>query len=249
MLLDRFFNRKNAVSTDHFCRSFYDSFVFLEVADGRQVRQALWDNIRGPLMNADIAPMKADRILFANEMTALELEVFGLAWMHHFTLEEHAGQEEDYIFAEIVFAKRYLEHHGFRGIWKAMLAYADAVDQALLHERVAAVDRDFAPLISFGHVASEAISTGAAQKDIRTRARENWSECIGIECSSHLSKRISTRDDWGGRPIVIFLAHALARRLLWDIGLESQAFVALEAIINRLYNDSKATIESVNIQV
>ena len=78
----------------------------------------------------------------------------GLAWMHHFTLEQYQGEEEDYTLGEIVFSKGYCEEKGQVEIWNIMSYYNEAIASAMLHPPMAAVNRDFGPLTSLEDAAS-----------------------------------------------------------------------------------------------
>ena len=249
MFLNKLLNRRKTLSVEEFCQSFYDSFVFLPTAEGRRVHRTLWDKVLDSLMSTEDSSIGPDHTLFGDELTAVQLEAFGLAWMHNFRLEKYAGSEEQYILPEIVFTKRYLEQYALQGIWAAMGAYNEAVGEAILHPRIEAADRVATPLISLEDQARFAAERRRFQKDLMVGAMEKWSQVIGSDCASHLLKRTSTRHDWGGRPIAIFLALALIKRLRWGIGLESEVFMGIEAVINRLYNDSKAAIESVILHV
>jgi hypothetical protein len=247
MFLEKLFHRTIGIPVDQFCEFFYDSSFFPVNGDTREVHQALWGSILGSFVEAGGVPAQTDRIAFANELTAVALEVFGLAWMHHFMSDEYTEEARDYVCAEIVSTQRYLERYGLQDVWKAMAAYNDAVDEAMLHPQTGAVDRDFAPFLSFGSVGLTTMTTGRKLRSVQTEAMQKWSTCIGTECSNRVSKRMSKRDDWGGRPIARCLALAVARRLQWGIGLESKVLIGLEAMIDRLYNDSKAAIESATL--
>ncbi len=162
--------------------------------------------------------------------------------------EPYAGKEEEFLLIEIAFTKRYLERHAFIDIWRAMGTYNNAVGEAALHPRIEAVDRAAAPLVSLEGVVPVAVGHSDCVRTIMDSAVAKWSSVVGPECASRLSKRTGTREDWGARPIAILLALGLIERLSWKIGLGSQIFKGVEAIINRLYNDSKAVIESVTLR-
>jgi hypothetical protein len=252
MLFNRLFRSKDGVPVEALCQIVYDSFFRQDDGHTARTRQDLWDSILDSLIKTDGVLIKTDRVAFTNELTAAALEVFGLAWMHHFMSEEFAERQTAYVCAEIAFTKRYLERYAFQHIWKAMGAYNDAADKALSYLPVSAVDRDFAPLLSFGSVASTAIGAGRRRNmmvmAMTTAIMEEHPGQMETEVANHVSKRTSTRDDWGRHPIALFLALTITRRLQWTVEVESQVLAGLTAVIDRLYNDSKAAIESVTLR-
>jgi hypothetical protein len=231
-----------------FCRVFYESYIFPPVTDGLDVRHAFWDKVFDSVVTADQSFSGIDRSVFRREMTALQLELFGLVWMHHFRLEQYWGAEEKYILAEIAFTKNYMEENGQIEIWNTMSAYNETIASAMLHPRAKAVDRAFEPLISLATSLSLVVTQRETDESIRAQGKEQWGKSVGSDCANRVVNRTSTRDDWGGRPIPIMLTMTLAERLGWKTDLKAVGFACLEGFLNRLYNDSKAAIEAVKLQ-
>ena len=96
-----FFEPKPKVSAEDFCKEFYDSQVFEAVIGGVNVVPQFWDAVRQELEAADPSVAKNDQALFQEELTALRMELFALAWMHKF-------KKDHYTIPQSIFAKRYL---------------------------------------------------------------------------------------------------------------------------------------------
>lgn len=244
----RFYRHKPMMTVDEFCRVFYETYIFVAATDGHDVRLRFWDKVFDSVVKADQSFSGIDRTVFRREMTALQLELFGLAWMHHFRLEQYWGAEEKYTLAEIAFTKNYMEENGHIEIWNTMSAYNETIAAAMLHPRTEAVDRDFEPLISLASSLSLVVTHRKFEESIKAQMKEEWGKSVGSDCATRLVNRVSTRDDWGGCPILIMLTMTLVERLGWKTDFKSVGFAGLEAFLNRLYNDSKAAIEGVKLR-
>jgi len=140
---------KPKMSINEFCEMLYDNYIFLSTDDYPEDAYLIfWREIFDSIVKADSTFQHIDFDIFTREMTALQVELFGLAWMHHFRLERYHGLEEKYTLGEIVFTKSYMEHNGYGDIWNIMSYYNKTIADALLHPCMMAIDRAFSPLVA-----------------------------------------------------------------------------------------------------
>jgi hypothetical protein len=111
-------SRKPKVSVEEFCQWYFDTTLFNEDA-----QTGLFDHVLNFVAEADQSFAAIDKTLFKHEMTALYMELFGLAWDCHY------GKLE-YILPAVVCTKNYLEQKGQLEIWNTMLAYNHAIAQS-----------------------------------------------------------------------------------------------------------------------
>jgi hypothetical protein len=179
-----------------------------------------------------------DPTVFKWEMTALRIELFGLALMHHLQLEEHCLRE-------IVFTNSYLGQNGQLEIWDIMYEYNKTIARAMELPSREPVRRYFTPLAS-----EEAIQKGRLgfMHDLRVDLSDKWAKAgVVPECSARVANRVSTRDTWSNRSGIEMLTDSLVQRL--GCQLNTEALFRLRAVIFGLYNGAKEAIESVNLQV
>ncbi len=119
------FSRKPSISIEAFCQDFYDRFFDPKIA-GVDATLVFFDTAFDHVAEADRLFAKVDRVLFSREMTALRIELFGLAWMHYFK----AKKLDKYSLREISFTKKYLESTGKIEIWDIMLFYNKAIAES-----------------------------------------------------------------------------------------------------------------------
>jgi hypothetical protein len=132
------FSRKPKISIYEFCREFYDTQIFHAMIGGIDAWSAFLETVFNSVVEADQSFAVIDQAVFQREMTALRMELFGLAWSHKFErLEFTLGQSS--------YTQRYLEENGRLDIWDIMGEYNKAIAQSTeLSDRWAKVRDEWA---------------------------------------------------------------------------------------------------------
>lgn len=187
------------MSINEFCEMLYDGYIFLSTDDYPEDAYLIfWREIFDSIVKADNTFQYIDFDIFTQEMTALQVELFGLAWMHHFRLERYHGLEEKYTLGEIVFTKNYMEHNGYGDIWSIMSYYNKTIADALLHLCIQAFDRAFSPLVAVIDEIPCYIIDRKYDKKFRhdiANIDHYWRKEVSLECATRVVNRISTRED------------------------------------------------------
>jgi hypothetical protein len=230
------------INVEQFCGKLYDNCVFFSAHENsKENQQAYWGFIYLSIKAISNKFQHIELDAFSREMTALQYELFGLAWMHHSSSEKRAFEEKTSL-DEIVFTKNYMEQHGYREIWDIMSYYNKTIADALLHPSIKAKDRPFPSLIAIDDEMSYCITHQNFIKKLRKDGIDKWKEKVGLDCATHVANRISFPDDWGGCPIALMLTMAFAERLEWKVDLRAEGFAGFEQLIDRIYNDLKREI-------
>lgn len=109
---------KVKTSVEDFCRQFYNSQIFCE--DGVST---FWQNTLNSIAEADPSLVKVDYDLFQQEITALQMELFGLIWTCSFN-----GRDK-LLWSQITFTKTYLEQNGYQDVWDIMAVYNKEISE------------------------------------------------------------------------------------------------------------------------
>ena len=229
------FNRKPKTSIEDFCRQFYDSQVFCIKAGDEGRASTLWQNALNSIAEADPSLVKVDRDLLRREMTALHIELFGLAWTHYLWSDLSMGEwtdsrnwHSDYqlkrLIKEIVFTKRYLKQNEHFDIWNSMLAYNEAI--AGFHSK------------SYGD-AERAITDESFEYFIKAGA--------DADCAGRLRNRMY--EFHFSDNVLDHLIDTFVKRLGWDIKPDSEIFLRLQAVLFHLYTYIGAYIDCVVIDI
>jgi len=191
----------------------------------------------------DAAPefAKIDKTVFQQEMTALYMEVFGLAWSHKF-------KREEFTIPQSLFTKRYLEEHGRLDIWDIMGEYNQAI--AISSVTNANVEQ------------MDAISVANKLNKLKSEMLGKWVEAnIGnraltkedednAKCVTRVHNRVGAdirrNDDIAAR----LLAAKLARCLGFSANLKTATLLLdLGVSIVTLYNIAEKYLKSVSLQI
>jgi len=116
-------SRKPKVSIKGFCREFYDSRVFSPTIAGIDVVRVFLESGFKSTIEADQSLKVIDFTKFQEEMAALRMELFALAWLEKF------GREQ-FTIPQSVFTEHYLEEKGKTQIWDSMVEYNNALDRS-----------------------------------------------------------------------------------------------------------------------
>ncbi len=241
----RFSWLKPKISIEQFCGKLYDDCIFFSAYEhAKDMRLIYWGEIFNSIVKIDNNFEHIGLDVFTREMTALQAELFGLAWMHHFRLEQYHGFEEKYTLSEIVFTKNYMVSNDYGDIWNIMSYYNKTVADAILHPCIMAVDRAYSPLVSITDEVPWASSDKKFTIEWRVQSANNWTKTVGSECAVRVVNRASTREDWGGCPIALMLTLTFTERVGWKVNLRDEGFAGFEKLLDRLYNDFKQEIEA-----
>lgn len=220
--------RKPKVSIEEFCREFYDSQIFQPIIADEDVGSVFCDAVFNSISEAYPSFATADRVVFRQEMTALRMELFGLAWVHHF-------KQGKYTLPQAVFTKSYLEQKGHLDIWNIMLDYNQAVARSSVI--TATGEQEKASWITYIN-------------SLRAGLLDKWIETgIDKECAVCVANRMGTENSCNKGITLQLLNARLADRLGCDISLSFEALLRLEAVILGLYHVATESIKSANLNL
>ncbi len=86
------FSRKQQVRLEEFCGEFYDKNILAPVLRGVNLGEIIFQTVYKSVTEVDAAFAVNSDTLFAEEMTLIRFEVFGLAWMHELG-DKHAAAQ------------------------------------------------------------------------------------------------------------------------------------------------------------
>jgi hypothetical protein len=235
-------SRKPKTSIEEFCQQFYDSVVFHPIIAGEDFNKIWWDTVFDSVAEADKSFAVIDKTLFIREMTALRLELFGLAWRHKF-------KREKFTIPQSAFTRKYLEENEKLDIWDIMGEYNQAVAQsATLTETGELVKgRVGRAQITFTNVLRANMFDKWAETNISDPSAPTEEEKMLADCVARVANRIGADIKRNDCILVKRLTARLADRLGCDVNLKPEAFLKLGAVIFGLYNGAKEAIKSVNI--
>ena len=234
--------RKPKIGIEEFCREFYDTQIFHPIIAGTDVGSVFWETVFKSVVEADQSFATIDPTLFRKEMTALRMELFGLAWMHKF-------KREEYTIPQSLFTKRYLEENGRLDIWDIMGEYNQAIAQSSVmtatgEQMGGRVGR--ARIVSLNKLRADMFDKWAgANIGDRSVTKEDEDHA---KCVARVANRIGADIGRGDCIAVKRLGARLADRLGCDINLKPEALFRLSAVIFGLYEGAKESIKSVNLQ-
>ena len=239
-----FLSRKPKISIEEFCRQFYDSQIFHAVMDGEDIWTGFLGSVLKSVVEVDRSFAVVGPTVFKREMTALRIELFGLAWGHRF-------KQERFTIPQSIFTRNYLEENEKLELWDIMGEYNQAIAQsATLTER----GEQMEGRIARARVTSLNLSRAKmfdkwAEANIGDPSAPTEKEKILANCAARVANRIGADMRRNDCILVKRLAARLADRLGCDINLKSEALFRLGAVIFGLYNGAKEAIKYVNLQV
>ena len=116
------FSSKPKVNMESFCKDYYDSQMFHALVGGEDASQKILNAAYKLLANAEPLFSKVDRDIFEREMTAMNLELFSLAFSKRFSKFDNAVQQ-------CIFTFRYLQDKRRNDIWESMAKYSITIAQ------------------------------------------------------------------------------------------------------------------------
>lgn len=216
------------------CRDFYDPQIFHPSVD----LQIFWQTMFDSVVEADHLFASIDQAQFRREMTAIRMDLFGLALSHKFKGTKSA-------LAESFFTKRYLDENGTPDIWDIMGEYNQMVARSTV------VNADGKQ--KEGRIGRAQIVGSNAS---RVKLFNDWAELnIGkrppteedkerLRCVARVANRIGADVRRADCVATKLLCSRLADRLGCDPKLKSEALFRLAAIVFGLYAGAEEYLKS-----
>jgi len=112
--------RKPKISVEECCKEFYDKHIFHAIVAGIDGWDVMLRSDLEFVTEADTSFSAIDPVLFRQEMTAVRMEVFALAFARKV-------KREDLMLVQGAFTRRYLEESGKLDIWDIMGEYNQVI--------------------------------------------------------------------------------------------------------------------------
>jgi hypothetical protein len=116
------FSSKKKIDAESFWRNYYDSQIFHAILNGEDTSQKVLDSAFKLLTDSDLSFLKVNPVVFENEMAAMHLELFALAFYKRYPDFNRAVQHS-------ILTLRYLQNKDKSDIWEAISHYNKAVAQ------------------------------------------------------------------------------------------------------------------------
>jgi len=245
---------KRKLTTEDVCREYFESQIFhLKGIDEASPAHFFIDaSIFLEVTDASSKGIDFDAFLnfdaFLKEMTAVNIELFGLAWLNHnYELRKELSMPESFITEEIVFTKRYLQDTGRSDIWERMSFYNDEILKTIAEQTVA--------LESWGDLRDISVVTREEdQVEIATKQlTEHIHLCINLvskyTADSECTERLATRLLYVPCDIsrIVALSQKLSLTLMGRLGCDlSQAgLFALQRVVVGVYGNAVKYLDAV----
>jgi len=234
-------SRGPQIAIEEFCQQFYDSQIFHAIIAGEDVWAGFLGITFKSVVEVDQSFALIDLAIFKREMTALRIELFGLAWGHRF-------KQERFTVPQSIFTRRYLEENEKFELWDIMGEYNQAIAQSTTMTKTG---EQMEGRIARARVTSLNLS--------RVKMFAKWAEAnIGdpsaptekekiLACVARVANRIGTDIRRNDCILVKRLAARLADRLSCESNLSAEALFRLGAVIFGLYEGAMKAIKSVNL--
>ncbi len=241
-------SRKPKVSIEEFCREFYDSRVFNPTIAGVDAVRVFLESGFKSTVEADQSLKVINFAKFQEEMTALRMELFALAWLEKF------GREQ-FTIPQSVFTKRYLEEKGKTQIWDIMGEYTKALDRSATLTKTGEEmeGRMLRGRITFLNTYRWGIFEDWAKANIDDRSTLTEEEKMLAGHLFLILKRVGVDIKRGDCIAAKVLVTTIVDRLgLYDVSLNSEAQSSfgtfLFGCLVFMYEDAKKAIKDVNLQ-
>ena len=238
------FESKPKLSIEDCCRQFYDSNIFQAIIHGIDGWSILLDTYFKSIAEVDQSFLSVDPTLFRNEMTALRMELFALAWSERFK------ERDKYTFPQSSFTRTYLEENGSLDIWGIMGAYNQAIAMSATMNAYGkptpgGIGRAQVTFINGMRVN---VAKNMYKTYIGDKAMTKEDEDHQIECVNHVVNFIGAGIKREDSVVVKLLCSRLANRLGCDVNLKSEALFRLAAFIFGFYKGVEEYLKSVDLQ-
>lgn len=234
-----FFENKPKQSIDECCRQFYDSSIFHAVIAGTDVWSTFLDTTINLIAEVDSSFFSVDTTLFRDEMTALRMEIFALAWSQKF-------KQDKYIFAQSFFTRSYLEENSRLDIWNIMLEYNQIVAMSATTD---ANGKQYSGRIGISKIGFVTTLRDNLWKDWEKRNIGNRTPTEkdedNLRCLARVINRVGADINREDCVVVKLLSSRLSSRLGCGVNLKSEALFSLASTIFGFYKGSEEYLKSV----
>lgn len=222
------------ISTEQLCRDYYESQIFNTNGDFELI-------VYAEIMKVDFSAKAIDTGIFIRELTALNIELFGLALFDH----NYPGDEgaDAAMCTEITFTESYLRQTGNDNIWNAAGFYNETIFQASTAQKIS---MDWSVTRDTGYYGRDVLfSETKGEKLIGDSIRDSYDKRLADkECASRLANRLLSVDAWrDGIMIPQKLSSAFAQRLNFSPNIE--ALLLIQRLSVGLCNNARNYIDAV----
>jgi len=211
--------RRPKQGIEDFCRVFYDQ-VFQPITNSTALDSSSWKSAFDSIVQDDQSLAGVDRDTFYQEMTALRIELFGLALTHYL-------KDEKYSLREITFTKKYLEEKGQLQLWDTMLEY---------NQTIARIGSETAKAISL--------------LEVRANLFKKWTQAgEDPQCAARVANRTGTEVAWDKQITLKHLVTKFGDRLGCKMKLNQEAVDRLEKSLFASYISAREAMRSVSLEV
>lgn len=221
-----FFSKKQEVEIEPYCQLFYENVILNCVVNGVDINAKVFETLKNALADTDPNFANIDSQKFTNEIVALQLELYALAWLHQFG--------DKLAVAQSVFTKNYLNEKKQNDIWEAMEPYNQAIARS--------------PAI--GKTTEKAFDRVYFVKVNTTRANlfdQYHKEGFDDQCVARVLNRLFSEDAWKKGVTASLLLFALCDRLGFgkDFEPSKEAHHRWFIEINDFYEKDRASLSKV----
>lgn len=236
------FKSKTKLSIEECCKQFYDRDA--ATIAGVDAWSIMLDVIFETIVERDQSFASIDRTLFRNEMKALRMELFALAWSQRF-------KQDKYTFPQSVFTRRYLQENGNLHLWDVMGEYNRVVSQSVITDAKGAKfsgRAGNAAIVAFNFFRAELAkewmkkNPDTLDDGVSTEEKDNNAKCAG-----RVINRVGADIKRADGIVVKLLATSLAERLGCDLNLKREAFVGLVYGISAFCKGAEEYLKSVDL--
>jgi len=222
-----FFSKKQEVEIGPYCQLFYENVILNCMVD---VNAQIFETLKNALATTDSNFANIDSKKFNDEITALQFELYALAWLHQFG--------DKLAVAQSVFTKNYLNKKDQNDIWEAMEPYNQAIARSTTIGRTSekAFDRAY-----LGHV-------NLTRADLFDQYHK---EGFDDKCVARVLNRLFSEDAWKKGITAGLLLFALCDRLGFgkDFEPSKEAHHRWFIEINDFYEKFRGSLSKVKIKL
>lgn len=229
---------KPKISVEECCKEFYDKNIFHAIIAGIDGWSIHLDSVSKCVTEADTSFSAIDSDLFRQEMTAVRMEVFALAFARKV-------KREDLTLVQSFFTRRYLEENGKLDIWDIMLEYNQAIaDSATLTATFERMEdwRVAKSNLARSDFCEKWCEANIADPSALTEEQEMLSQCV-----ARVANRIGADIRRNDCILVKRLTARLADRLRCHTDLKDEALFRLAAMIFGFYKGAEDYLKSISL--
>jgi len=226
-----FFQKKQNISLEDFCRDFYETQILNPVVSGIDMDNVFSDVVKKNIVEVYPEFSKIDSRKLNEKIKVLRFELFALAWSHKFI----SGK---IIIAQSDFTKSYLHEKDKDYIWNGMEPYNNMIDSVTLHWLTNLGKTN----LVFNHNMRESLT----KENIKI-AKE-----LGIEIDDRIiriNQRLWSENAWRQNLMLNPLLFTFCKQIEIDANdLGQEAQFRLATTIKGLYDGAKQSLDKVKIK-